>query len=769
MFAKTRLAQAGLWLSLWCCLGAAKPALPEADPDFAVTAANQSVLIDVLANDASVGANRRLLKAFKPGHGTATLESGRVRYKPAAGYSGSDQFQYLVQAGEAQPRVGNVNVEVGSSGVLLTIHGQVVDDPIPNAVVHVTVGGFTFVAVANPAGVYELQVAALAGAGMVTLRAVGTSETGAPVEFVSMLGQLAALDAQAGGDNDLTLDENSGVNVTHVSTALYVLAVEANGGVAPTNQVEFQQAVQHIDVTELSELAAVIKLVVDGGQEMPAGTTSVLDLISDPTALALFEDGLPEGALEAAIDEVSDDTALLSGYSAGRVPSGYAIIFPGAPGTIRVGLNGQSLLALDGAASGATSGTGTWISALPATDPGVTWSLDGTDLVIAVSEPRNYLRHDRIPGCADPLATMVSTGGSTQFRVQRLQDGATGVDFLRVDETYTGTSIADDDPDDACVPPATPQVFVDEFVALGYKDGAGELPYTAGELLGTQMLVDYRSIPSGGGNPSPWGASLFDFDTGSAPAGCGLAHGGTVTRNTSRLGNDHPTTSWPTDFSVANNFCWANVGGHLLVRATDPDDGVVREFTYRRYQSDTRKGEGVMAVVEPCQLDGGGAVVGCSGPQAVTFNLAARADGSTFTTANLPGEWRSGFDISIFQPDLATKTGFFYLVYPQPDAAHQSAQKSVTYDTNGNPVTVVNLNYLWAIEDGRWEARAYRQAGVPCYTPSATCTMNRRREWTLVARDGDRIYVLERLYQRFLGAPELVSERPNFWDVGPLP
>jgi hypothetical protein len=587
---------------------------------------------------------------------------------------------------------------------------------------------------------------------------------------VSLLGQLAALDAQAGGDGDLTLDENSGVNVTHISTALYVLAVEANGGTVPTSELEYQQAVQHIDVTELTELAAVIKLVVDGGEPLPAGTDSVLDLISDPTALALFEDGLDEGQLAAAMDEVSDDTALLSGYASGRVPSGYAIIFPGAPGTIRVGQTGQSLVSFAGAAGGATAGGGTWISANAVDDPGLSWSLDGADLVATLATPRAYNRFDRIPGCADPLARMYSTGASTSLRLQRLQDGSSGVDFLRITETYVGATIEDTDPDDGCDAPTTPQVFHDEYPALGYKDGTGELPYTAGEALGTQMLVDFRSTPSGGANPQHWGASLFDFDAGSVPAGCGLPHGGTVTRNTSRLGNDMPTTSWTADFTVNGNFCWANAGGKLQVRSYDPDDGAVREFTYRRYQSDTRKGEGVMVVVVPCQLDGDGAVTGCDGPQATVFGMASRVDGSlVFTTDNMPGEWRSGFDVSTFQPDLATKTGFFYLVYPQPDDAHQSAQKSVTYDANGNPQVVINLNYLWAIEDGRWEARAYRQAGVPCFTPGGSCTMNRRREWTPIARDGNRIYVLERLFQRYLGAPELVSERPNFYELGTLP
>jgi hypothetical protein len=514
----------------------------------------------------------------------------------------------------------------------------------------------------------------------------------------------------------------------------------------------------------------VIKLVVDGGESLPAGVDSVLALISSDAALATFEDGLDPGQLQAAIAEVSDDTSLLSGYSAGRVPSGYAIIFPGAPGTIRVGVGGQSLLTLTGANTGATAGGGSLVGADFANDAGSTWTIDNNQLVVTLEEPRPGAGAVLIPGCADRLQLMDIQGALTGLRIERLQDGSSGVDFLHVTELFRVDTYVDQDPDNGCSVPASLPMMEFDYRALGYKDGAGELPYAAGEALGTQMLTDYHSTGTVTVVPQHWGASLFDFDVGTAPAGCGLPNGGSVVRNTSRQGKDLPSTSWSADFTVTVPFCWVNDAGHLRVRVADPDDGVVREFTYRRYQSDTRKGEGVMVVLTDCQLDGSGAVLGCDGPLATTFGMASRVDGSlVFTTANMPGEWRSGFDISIFQPSLATKVGFFYLVYPQPDAAHQSAQKSVTYDANGNPVTLVNLNYLWGVEDGRWEARAYRENGSPCFTPSPTCTLNRRREWVPVARDGDRIYVLERLYQRVFGAPTLVAERPNFWDVGPLP
>ena len=130
----------GLGLAL-ARLGAAKPSLPTAAPDIAVTPTDLAVHIVVLANDYELGGGLRLLKAFKPGHGSVRIEGDDVVYTPEPGFAGSDQFQYLVQPQGAQPRVGTVTVEVGGGGVMLRLSGQVVDNPIPGAVVTVSVGG----------------------------------------------------------------------------------------------------------------------------------------------------------------------------------------------------------------------------------------------------------------------------------------------------------------------------------------------------------------------------------------------------------------------------------------------------------------------------------------------------------------------------------------------------------------------------------------------------------------------------------------------------
>ena len=74
--------------------------LPVAGNDTANLAANQSVTINVLANDRSDGGTLdtgSISIAAAPLHGTATVTNGQVVYTPTAGYSGSDTFQYSVK------------------------------------------------------------------------------------------------------------------------------------------------------------------------------------------------------------------------------------------------------------------------------------------------------------------------------------------------------------------------------------------------------------------------------------------------------------------------------------------------------------------------------------------------------------------------------------------------------------------------------------------------------------------------------------------------
>jgi hypothetical protein len=89
---------------------------PVATNDTATVQANQSVTINVLANDTSAGGTldtTSIKVAVSPAHGTAVVTSGAVVYTPTMGYSGLDTFQYSVQDNLGTlSNVATVSIEV---------------------------------------------------------------------------------------------------------------------------------------------------------------------------------------------------------------------------------------------------------------------------------------------------------------------------------------------------------------------------------------------------------------------------------------------------------------------------------------------------------------------------------------------------------------------------------------------------------------------------------------------------------------------------------
>ncbi len=94
---------------------------PIARTDSATTAAGESVLIDVLANDSpgppgETGQTLTLVSVGAPANGSAAPvasgpDAGKVRYTPNAGFRGSDSFTYIVSDG-SMTATGTVDVEV---------------------------------------------------------------------------------------------------------------------------------------------------------------------------------------------------------------------------------------------------------------------------------------------------------------------------------------------------------------------------------------------------------------------------------------------------------------------------------------------------------------------------------------------------------------------------------------------------------------------------------------------------------------------------------
>ena len=86
---------------------------PVAADDTSSTPEDVSKLIDVLANDTDIdGGALSLVSVGSPSHGTAVIESGQVRYTPAADYFGPDAFQYTVSDGAGGTDTASVSVTV---------------------------------------------------------------------------------------------------------------------------------------------------------------------------------------------------------------------------------------------------------------------------------------------------------------------------------------------------------------------------------------------------------------------------------------------------------------------------------------------------------------------------------------------------------------------------------------------------------------------------------------------------------------------------------
>jgi len=308
----------------------------------------------------ATGTNKILVKGILdaiPAGTPVTLvqdSNGRLLASDADGNK-QFEFQVTIPVGQAVPC--HLRVEAGGERAYvqvrhsptcgqqsLTLSGQVVDDPIPNATVTVTVGGITYTTIADGDGFYTLDIATASLDELVTIEAVGKKVTNGetiPIDFVSLAGSFSKLleDASGGVISDST---NQKVNVTNVSTAEYVLLVEANGGTAPTTAEELQQAETQIDASELIQLAAVIKLIVDGGVPLPDGFTTVLDFIENGDQVNGNQTESPldqfiaanETALEGVVVQILEAGGLVAGFRVQDVPARYLVTAATEPGFV---------------------------------------------------------------------------------------------------------------------------------------------------------------------------------------------------------------------------------------------------------------------------------------------------------------------------------------------------------------------------------------------------------------------------------------------------
>ncbi len=86
---------------------------PVAVDDSANTPEDTAVDVDVLANDTDVDGDTLSIASFtQPAHGTVTQVAGKLRYTPAAGYTGPDSFTYKANDGTVDSNAATVSITV---------------------------------------------------------------------------------------------------------------------------------------------------------------------------------------------------------------------------------------------------------------------------------------------------------------------------------------------------------------------------------------------------------------------------------------------------------------------------------------------------------------------------------------------------------------------------------------------------------------------------------------------------------------------------------
>lgn len=422
-----------------------KNVAPTAADDSYTATVGATNTIDVLANDSDENSEDTLTvtSVTQPTSGSVAINSdGTLSFEPTGGTLGDDSFTYTVSDGELSD-TATVSLTVQQA---LSFTGKIVDSPIPNATVTITIGEDTFTTTADADGNYTLDVFYTDGAQLVKIEAVGSAENAQEhVDLTSLMPSLATLQAAAGDDATVQRSEAGGTNVTNVTTASYVLTKEINGGEDPADEETLSSAESSIDGTKVLEIAAVIKVIVDNPDfELPEGVTSVSALVEDEDAyndyVAYVESTDPD-ALEAAADEIVADEELTVASDEFELPSFYVQLPTAQPGFLA---RGDSTLFFN------SDGTGSYLNGFFGleNETAFTWSRDENGYyALAFETPAVYIDYPFVSGETDDPDILAAYDQAGVYQVETevsvsglafklLIDGKT-IDVVQAKENYT--------------------------------------------------------------------------------------------------------------------------------------------------------------------------------------------------------------------------------------------------------------------------------------------------------------------------------------------
>ncbi|WP_299809166.1 Ig-like domain-containing protein [uncultured Shewanella sp.] len=251
---------------------------PQAAADSLLVQNNEATSFDVLANDSDNDGDALTITSItsQPESGSVEIVDNQILYTPESNVATTDSFTYEISDGEFTASA-EVAVTVNHT---LTISGLVTDSPIANALVSIAIGDDLFEVEADSNGNYSLPITINDMSALVLINAKGSADQNQEnVELITVAGQTSTLLTKAGEERQLTNEENNLTNVTHVSTANYLLAEDRAESGEITSEQQFNQLASEVSPEELVQTSAFIKLLVDNANfDIPEGET-VLSLL----------------------------------------------------------------------------------------------------------------------------------------------------------------------------------------------------------------------------------------------------------------------------------------------------------------------------------------------------------------------------------------------------------------------------------------------------------------------------------------------------------
>lgn len=370
-----------------------------------------------------------------------------------------------------------------NGGAAYVLNGIATDTPLAHADISATVyeagsdgsSSTVFITTADALGAFSLVVTTQNADDLVVLTAEGkNSQQGA--KLISYVGSSALIGSVGpGGSSLVSVSDYGALEISHVSTAMAVLAEKANGGPI-VNAADLPVAQSKVASAELLSMASAIKAFVDNAEvTLPAGVDNTLDLVRDPFEFSGFLADVETNYVQQLADATLGVADLLNQeFSATDVPgTTYLVARDDVPR-----YTSGSALRLNAGSSGDV--------VLHNGRSDVIWSIDNDgrlliDLLNPPQEESFPINPD--PNGQDPqVRALVSTDRIT---ISRLGHG------VAVDQVLALQTVVTTYPDNPELPGTIAEETIDGtriFMAFRADEAS---PFTSGDISGATIAASY--------------------------------------------------------------------------------------------------------------------------------------------------------------------------------------------------------------------------------------------------------------------------------------